>query len=153
MSEYSPWKIIILLLLGSLFALISGVILGNVNVLLDFGSSLIIGLFTFLIAGIFWISAMVGLKGMRKKENPRTVKSSLPKKVIVKKPYFKRIERPRIFEYKPKEFLVGSKKLSKYHRPDCRWAKGIKPENKILFENPEEAERNGYVLCKVCKPS
>ncbi len=152
MSEYSPWKIIILLLLGSLFALISGVILGNVDVLLDFGSSLIIGLFTFLVAGIFWISAMVGLKGMRKKETPRIVKPSLPKKVIVKRPYFERIERPRIFEYKPKEFLVGSKEMNKYHRPDCRWAKGIKSENKILFENSEEARKKSYVPCRVCKP-
>jgi methylphosphotriester-DNA--protein-cysteine methyltransferase len=46
----------------------------------------------------------------------------------------------------------ASKKSDKYHYPECRWAKKIKPYNLIKFSSPEEAVAAGYVPCKVCKP-
>ena len=51
-------------------------------------------------------------------------------------------------EYK----YVGSVNSNKYHRPDCKWAKRIKPENEIWFRDKEDARKHGYVPCKVCKP-
>jgi len=47
---------------------------------------------------------------------------------------------------------VGSKKSNKYHYPDCRWAKKIKPSTLVTFTSAEEARSAGYVPCKVCKP-
>ena len=47
---------------------------------------------------------------------------------------------------------VGSNKAKKYHRPDCKWAKKIKPENRVTFNSAKEARQAGYVPCKVCKP-
>jgi methylphosphotriester-DNA--protein-cysteine methyltransferase len=44
------------------------------------------------------------------------------------------------------------KKSNKYHYPDCRWAQKIKPENLIKFQSPEEAQKAGYIPCKVCRP-
>jgi hypothetical protein len=46
----------------------------------------------------------------------------------------------------------ASKKSNKYHYPDCRWAQKINPENLIKFTSPEEAQKAGYMPCKVCKP-
>ena len=46
----------------------------------------------------------------------------------------------------------GSKNSNKYHYPDCRWAQKIKPENLIKFKSPEEAQKAGYIPCKVCRP-
>jgi len=48
--------------------------------------------------------------------------------------------------------LVGSKSSKKYHRPDCRFAQNIKPENLISFSGVEDARREGYLPCKVCNP-
>ncbi len=48
--------------------------------------------------------------------------------------------------------LVGSKSSRKYHRPDCRFAQKIKPENLISFSGVEDARREGYLPCKVCNP-
>lgn len=48
--------------------------------------------------------------------------------------------------------LVGSSTSKKYHRPDCRYALKIKPENKITFASVEEAQKQGYLPCKTCSP-
>ena len=48
--------------------------------------------------------------------------------------------------------LVASKSSKKYHRPDCRFAQKIKPENLISFSSFEDARREGYLPCKVCNP-
>jgi hypothetical protein len=48
--------------------------------------------------------------------------------------------------------LVGSISSRKYHLPDCRYAQKIKPENLVTFSSSEEAEREGYLPCKVCNP-
>ena len=47
---------------------------------------------------------------------------------------------------------VGSVNSDKYHYPECRWAKKIKPENEIWFKDKDDAKAHGYVPCKVCKP-
>jgi len=48
--------------------------------------------------------------------------------------------------------LVGSVTSKKYHRPDCRYAQKIKPENLVSFSGLEEARSEGYLPCKVCNP-
>ena len=45
---------------------------------------------------------------------------------------------------------VGSKNSDKYHLPECRWAKQIKPENTICFSSEDEAKSRGYVPDKNC---
>ncbi len=47
---------------------------------------------------------------------------------------------------------VGSVNSDKYHRPDCRYAENILPENRACFGSKAEAEAAGYLPCKVCKP-
>lgn len=47
---------------------------------------------------------------------------------------------------------VGSVNSNKYHKPSCRWAKKIKPQNEVWFRDEEDAKRHRYVPCKVCKP-
>jgi len=49
-------------------------------------------------------------------------------------------------------YFVGSKNSDVYHYPSCRYAKRIKPENRVYFDTPEEAIAAGYHPCKVCKP-
>ena len=47
---------------------------------------------------------------------------------------------------------VGSKKSDRYHYPLCRWAKKIRPYNLVTFRSAKEAQKAGYVPCKVCMP-
>lgn len=37
-----------------------------------------------------------------------------------------------------------------FHRPECAWAKRIRPENRIMFETVEEALAKEYIPCKTC---
>ena len=46
--------------------------------------------------------------------------------------------------------FVGSKNSDKYHKPDCRFAKNIKPENLVCFKSEDEAKSKGYVGDKGC---
>jgi methylphosphotriester-DNA--protein-cysteine methyltransferase len=46
----------------------------------------------------------------------------------------------------------ASKNSTKYHYPDCIWAQKIKPDNLIKFKTAEDANKAGYIPCKVCKP-
>jgi len=50
-------------------------------------------------------------------------------------------------------YFVASKKSNKYHRLDCSYAAKIKPENLVTFSSVEEAEKAGYIPCKVCQPT
>lgn len=50
------------------------------------------------------------------------------------------------------ENRVASKESNIYHKPDCQYIKNIKEENIIIFEDKEDAERNDYIPCKICKP-
>lgn len=45
---------------------------------------------------------------------------------------------------------VGSKNSDKYHVEECRWAKNIKAENVVRFEDDEKAISAGYKPCKTC---
>jgi hypothetical protein len=47
---------------------------------------------------------------------------------------------------------VGSITSNKYHRPDCRYAVKISPENRIWFADALDAQSKGYIPCKVCNP-
>ena len=52
----------------------------------------------------------------------------------------------------PERKFVGSKNSNKFHNPSCTWAQRIKPENRVYFASVAEAEKAGYVPCKICKP-
>lgn len=47
---------------------------------------------------------------------------------------------------------VGSINSDKCHKPSCRCAGNILPENEIWFDSKAEAEAAGYIPCQVCKP-
>lgn len=44
--------------------------------------------------------------------------------------------------------LIGKEKL--FHYPDCQYAKKIKPDNTLYFENKDEARDLGYKHCPHC---
>lgn len=46
----------------------------------------------------------------------------------------------------------GNKNSKKFHKEDCRYAKNMKEENLILFDERETAITTGYNECSVCKP-
>lgn len=48
--------------------------------------------------------------------------------------------------------IVGSKSSNKFHRPTCRHAQNIKPENLQTFSSAAEAIQAGREPCAVCKP-
>jgi hypothetical protein len=48
--------------------------------------------------------------------------------------------------------FVGSKTSNKYHYPDCRWAKTIRPDKLVTFGSVEEARDQGLIPCPACKP-
>jgi hypothetical protein len=47
---------------------------------------------------------------------------------------------------------VASKNSKVFHKPDCRWAKRIKPANLVTYSSRAEAIEAGKRPCKVCKP-
>lgn len=49
-------------------------------------------------------------------------------------------------------YFVGSKTSNKYHFPECRWAKTIRPSHLIIFKSLTAAQDRGYIPCPVCKP-
>jgi methylphosphotriester-DNA--protein-cysteine methyltransferase len=48
--------------------------------------------------------------------------------------------------------FCGSRESDKYHYPECRYVKEIKPENLVWFKDEYDAVRQGYRPCQVCKP-
>jgi hypothetical protein len=48
--------------------------------------------------------------------------------------------------------FVASKNSNVFHRPDCSWAKRIKPENLVGYNSREEALKAGKRPCKRCNP-
>jgi hypothetical protein len=46
--------------------------------------------------------------------------------------------------------FVGSKNSNKYHLPDCRFAKNIKPKNLVCFSSIEDADAKGYLPDRTC---
>ena len=53
-----------------------------------------------------------------------------------------------VVEYK----YVASKSSNVFHRPNCRWAKNISPENLVEYKSREEAIKAGKRPCKSCQP-
>ncbi len=47
---------------------------------------------------------------------------------------------------------VASKNSNKFHKPNCKWAQRIKPENEVWFDSRKDATDKGYIACKVCRP-
>jgi micrococcal nuclease len=54
---------------------------------------------------------------------------------------------------KDPSLLVGSASSGKYHYSCCQWAKKIVPANEIWFTSSQDARNQGYVPCKVCRPT
>lgn len=46
---------------------------------------------------------------------------------------------------------VGSKSSNKFYLPTCQWAKSIKPENLVCFQNAEQAISQGRTESKCTK--
>ena len=47
---------------------------------------------------------------------------------------------------------IASIDSGKFHKPDCRWAKNIKSENRLIIENRSGAIERGYTPCSTCNP-
>jgi len=47
---------------------------------------------------------------------------------------------------------VASKNSKVFHKPECHWAKRIKPENLVGYSSRDEAIKAGKRPCKICKP-
>jgi hypothetical protein len=47
---------------------------------------------------------------------------------------------------------IGSFTSNKYHYPSCKWGKQISPEKVLTFHSVKEAQDNGYVQCRACRP-
>ena len=47
--------------------------------------------------------------------------------------------------------FVGSTTSNKYHYPDCKFTKQIRPEKLVTFSSVEEARKKGYVPCPACR--
>lgn len=56
--------------------------------------------------------------------------------------------KPTTAEYK----YVASKNSKVFHKPDCRWAKRIKPSNLVTYSTRDKAIEAGKRPCKFCKP-
>lgn len=48
--------------------------------------------------------------------------------------------------------LWASTERGVFHYPECRWAKQIKAENKVVLHSREEAVARGYKPCGTCAP-
>ncbi len=59
---------------------------------------------------------------------------------------------PVAYAEQKQEVFVGSARSNKYHYPWCKWAQKISPRNLVTFSSSEDAQRRGYVPCKVCNP-
>jgi hypothetical protein len=60
----------------------------------------------------------------------------------------KPVDKSAVAEYQ----YVASKNSKIFHKPECRWAKRIKPENLVGYNSKEEVSKAGKRPCKVCKP-
>lgn len=65
--------------------------------------------------------------------------SKKPKKVMIKEPKAEEVKK----KFYPGKF-VGSKTASKYHAPNCEWAKKIKKSNQVWFADETEAKKKKY---------
>ena len=47
---------------------------------------------------------------------------------------------------------LGSVSCGKYHTSSCVFVEIMKPEFLIRFQNTQQAQKAGFIPCKVCKP-
>jgi flagellar biosynthesis protein FlhF len=52
--------------------------------------------------------------------------------------------------HRPRGNYVANHRSVHFHKPECSWAKRIKPENRVVFESVEEADSQKYSPCKTC---
>ncbi|NDY42228.1 hypothetical protein G3N55_05145 [Dissulfurirhabdus thermomarina] len=52
----------------------------------------------------------------------------------------------------PERFYIGNRRSLRFHRPDCRYGRRTRRENRVRFESREEALRQGYCPCRRCRP-
>lgn len=96
------------------------------------------------------------IKELQSREESQAEETAAPPLIPTtpSKPPEVQVERGEQTEEKQEEKLqsqfVGSKNSDKYHLPDCRWAKRIKPENQVWFSSEEEARAKGYQPCSQC---
>jgi len=64
----------------------------------------------------------------------------------------KRQTKPGVKSAVAKYKYVASKNSKIFHKPECRSAKRIKPENLVGYNSRDEAIKAGKRPCKVCKP-
>jgi len=48
--------------------------------------------------------------------------------------------------------VVANKDSKVFHKPTCKLAAKIKPDNKATLPSKAEAVKAGYTACKICKP-
>lgn len=53
---------------------------------------------------------------------------------------------------KSEPYYLGNVRSKKFHRPDCRWAQQIRPDNLIRFKTRDAAFDAGYSACRDCHP-
>ena len=46
----------------------------------------------------------------------------------------------------------ASHNRSKFHRPNCKWAREISPYNLLIFRSHQDAVQAGYRACGTCSP-
>jgi len=80
------------------------------------------------------------------RENPAPEKT--PAAADTEKRISRRAQRSQQVSYK----FVASKNSKVFHKPDCPFAKRIKPENLVTFKSRSEAVQAGKRPCKRCNP-
>jgi len=68
--------------------------------------------------------------------------------VVTAPKFAKSVAKSAVAKYK----YVASKNSKIFHKPGCRWAKRIKPENLVGYNSKDEAIKAGKRPCKWCKP-
>ncbi len=81
--------------------------------------------------------------------NPPGTRPSAPNDITVKPEKLTKPDtKPIVAEYK----YIASKNSKVFHKPECRWAKRIKPANLVGYNSRNEAIEAGKRPCKMCKP-
>lgn len=57
-----------------------------------------------------------------------------------------------LVKFDTKFCYIGNKRTKKIHRPSCKFAKSISPENRRCFPEINDAYRLGYAPCRKCRP-
>jgi len=62
-------------------------------------------------------------------------------------------QQPTVYQPTPVTYgYVASKNSKVFHKPDCRWAQRIKPENLVRYRTRQDAINAGRRPCQLCKP-